>query len=31
MVLRGGELWLSYYSSHEGSARIYLARIGFGP
>jgi hypothetical protein len=30
MVLRRGELWLSYYSSHEGSARIYLARIALG-
>jgi hypothetical protein len=30
MVLKDGELWLSYYSSHEGSARIYLARIALG-
>jgi hypothetical protein len=28
MVLHRGALWLSYYSSHEGRARIYLARIG---
>ena len=28
MVLHRRQLWLSYYSSHEGRARIYLARIG---
>lgn len=27
MVLRGGELWVSYYSSHEGKTSIYLARL----
>jgi hypothetical protein len=27
MVYRRGSLWLSYYSSHEGGARIYLAKI----
>lgn len=26
MVWRKGELWISYYSSHEGKASIYLAR-----
>lgn len=27
MVFHRGVLWISYYSSHEGSARIYLARV----
>lgn len=27
MALRGGTLWIGYYSSHEGRAAIYLARI----
>lgn len=27
MVLHRGKLWVSYYSSHEGRARIYLARV----
>jgi hypothetical protein len=26
MVPHRGILWISYYSSHEGKARIYLAR-----
>jgi hypothetical protein len=29
LVASGDELWMSYYSSHEGKAAIYLARIGF--
>ena len=27
MVWHHGLLWMSYYSSHEGKANIYLARI----
>ncbi len=27
MVYRRGILWVSYYSSHEGKAKIYLARV----
>ena len=27
MVWHEGELWLSYYSSHEGKSAIYLARV----
>ncbi|HET7838861.1 MAG TPA: sialidase family protein [Rectinemataceae bacterium] len=27
MVLHRGHIWLSYYSSHEGKAKIYLAKI----
>jgi len=27
LVLRNNRLWMSYYSSHEGKASIYLARI----
>jgi hypothetical protein len=27
MVLHRGILWISYYSSHEGKSRIYLARV----
>jgi len=26
LVWHGGLLWVSYYSSHEGRASIYLAR-----
>lgn len=29
MVLHDGLLWMSYYSSHEGSAGVYLAKIRF--
>ncbi len=29
MVWHDGLLWMSYYSSHEGKTRIYLAKIGF--
>jgi len=29
MVFREGELWFSYYSSHEGRTSIYLARFKF--
>jgi len=28
LMLRNGELWVSYYSSHEGKTSIYLARVG---
>lgn len=27
LVMHEGALWVSYYSSHEGKARIYLARV----
>ena len=27
LVLHEGELWMSYYSSHEGKTSIYLARV----
>jgi len=27
LVWHDGELWMSYYSSHEGKTSIYLARI----
>jgi len=27
MAWHGGRLWVSYYSSHEGRARIYLAKV----
>lgn len=27
LVRRGDELWMSYYSSHEGKASIYLVRV----
>ena len=27
LVVRKGELWVSYYSSHEGKTSIYLARL----
>ena len=30
MVWHEDQLWMSYYSSHEGKTSIYLARIGFG-
>ena len=30
MVLHGGLLWISYYSSHEGKTSIYLARVKLG-
>lgn len=30
MVLHDSQLWVSYYSSHEGKASIYLARVDFG-
>jgi hypothetical protein len=29
LVSHEGELWMSYYSSHEGKAAIYLARVKF--
>jgi hypothetical protein len=31
LVLDGGILWVSYYSSHEGKTAIYLARVRVGP
>lgn len=31
MVHEEGLLWVSYYSSHEGKASIYLARVRIGP
>ena len=30
MAWHRGRLWMSYYSSHEGKASIYLAEIGIG-
>ena len=27
LVLHKGLLWVSYYSSHEGKTRIYLAKV----
>jgi hypothetical protein len=30
IVFHRGRLWISYYSSHEGKARIYLAKVGIG-
>jgi hypothetical protein len=27
LVWHGGQLWISYYSSHEGKTSIYLARV----
>ncbi len=30
MAWHRGRLWISYYSSHEGKAAIYLAQIGIG-
>lgn len=30
MVWHEGKLWVSYYSSHEGKAKIYLARVDVG-
>ena len=29
LLSEGGDLWMSYYASHEGKTAIYLARIGF--
>jgi hypothetical protein len=29
MVWHDGQLWISYYSSHEGKSNIYLARVRF--
>lgn len=29
LVANGDELWMSYYSSHEGKGSIYLAKIAF--
>lgn len=31
LVLHDGLLWVSYYSSHEGRASIYLAKVQIGP
>jgi len=31
LVWHDGLLWISYYSSDEGKASIYLAEIGFAP
>ncbi|MCH2133126.1 MAG: hypothetical protein MK116_05180 [Phycisphaerales bacterium] len=31
LVRRGDTVWVSYYSSHEGQARIYLARVTIRP
>lgn len=28
LVWHGGELWVSYYSSHEGKTMVYVARVG---
>lgn len=30
MVIHNGELWVSYYSGHEGKVGIYLARLSVG-
>ena len=30
LLVRGDELWVSYYSSHQGSTSIYLARLRLG-
>ena len=27
LVLHGGLLWISYYSSHEGKTAVYLAKF----
>ncbi|QDU56889.1 sialidase family protein [Aeoliella mucimassa] len=29
MVIHDNQLWISYYSSHEGSTKIYLSRLSF--
>ena len=29
MVWHEGQLWISYYASHEGRTSIYLARVEF--
>lgn len=31
LVMHDGLLWVSYYSSHEGQTRIYLARVRLSP
>lgn len=31
MIVHQGELWVSYYSSHEGKTNIYLARVELPP
>jgi hypothetical protein len=31
LVMREGQLWVSYYSSHEGKASIYLAKTSIAP
>ncbi len=31
LVWHDDRLWISYYSSHEGNARIYLAQLDFSP
>ena len=31
MVVHDGLLWVSYYSSHEGKASIYLAKVKLPP
>jgi hypothetical protein len=31
MVWHDGLLWISYYSSHEGKANIYLAKVRLAP
>jgi hypothetical protein len=31
IVRDGAELWISYYSSHEGKSSIYLARVRYTP
>ncbi|MEX0854059.1 MAG: hypothetical protein WD036_12380, partial [Bauldia sp.] len=31
LVWHEGLLWISYYSSHEGKAAVYLARVRFAP
>jgi hypothetical protein len=31
LVFHDGLLWVSYYSSHEGPTRVYLARVALPP
>ena len=31
LAFHGGMLWVSYYSSHEGQAMIYLAKLKLPP
>lgn len=31
LVFHDGELWVSYYSSHEAKTSIYLAKVSLGP